>query len=65
MRTILAAALLALPLAAASAAPAHHPVIGKKLNDAVIVRHPVTGKRVVVVRHHPVMGRKVMRKMRR
>ena len=51
MRVILISALLALPISAAAAAPAHHPVTVKGLHNAVVVRHPVTGRRMVVRRH--------------
>jgi hypothetical protein len=54
MRTILIAALFLLPLSAVSAAATHHPVTGKKLHNAMPVRHPVTGKRL-----HPVTGKKL------
>jgi len=59
MRAILIATLLALPISAVAAAPAHHSVAGKGLHNAVVVRHPVTGRRMVV-RRHPVTGRRMV-----
>ena len=58
MRAVLMV-LLALPITSVAAAPANHSVTGKGLHNAVVVRHPVTGRRMVV-RRHPVTGKRMV-----
>ena len=67
MRFILIAALFLLPISAVAAKPlhrlvpaeTHHPVTGKRLHNARVVRHPVTGRYLNPVRRHPLTGKKL------